>query len=701
MVCNDVTVQLDGNGNATVAPGDIDNGQSSDNCSVSLSVSPNTFDCSNVGTPVTVTLTGTDPSGNSASCTADVTVEDNLGPNAVCQDITAYLNGSGLAFVNASDIDGGSSDNCGVATITTNAFIYGCGDVGNNTATLTVTDVNGNVSTCTANIEVADTIPPVAICQDVTVQLDANGQAGVIATQLVTTVSDNCGSVTCACDSVTPNNFDCTNLGVNMVTVIATDVNGNSSTCDADVTVEDNMAPNAVCQDITVSLDANGDATISAAMVDGGSSDNCSLTLAIDNNSFDCSNTGSNTVTLTATDPSGNSDNCTANVTVEDNMAPTASCQDLTVQLGANGSVTVPASDIDNGSSDNCGVSLSTMNNTFDCDDFRGGDRAITLTVTDPSGNVSTCSANITTVDTTFSICCPIALDFEEDAMGNSLAPGTLVASQWVNDFVNISAVNNNGPNQAILFGSDNPTGNDDDLGTPNQLYNGPGIGNGGASNDQAEGNILIIAENLTDNNNDGLVDNPNDEASGGRIFFDFTRYSTVDTIVIIDSDENQNRIRVTQQGGVVTNISVPNGGDNSRVAVPINMSNVSQIRIKFKKSGGVASMTYCPDGAPITNKDNIGVAAASGDLENSFEAFPNPFIDETNLRFSLGMDADVTLKVYDLRGVEVASLYEGFVSEGEIKVIDFKPENLAKGIYYARLTTADGTTMVQKLVFK
>ena len=37
-----------------------------------------------------------------------------------------------------------------------------------------------------------------------------------------------------------------------------TDTKGNTTTCTADVTVEDNVAPKAVCQDLTIQLDANG-----------------------------------------------------------------------------------------------------------------------------------------------------------------------------------------------------------------------------------------------------------------------------------------------------------------------------------------------------------------------------------------------------------------------------------------------------------
>jgi len=52
------------------------------------------------------------------------------------------------------------------------------------------------------------------------------------------------------------------------------------SDCDSvitTITTLETEAPNAVCQDVTVQLDGNGDATVSTAMVDNGSTDNCSI----------------------------------------------------------------------------------------------------------------------------------------------------------------------------------------------------------------------------------------------------------------------------------------------------------------------------------------------------------------------------------------------------------------------------------------
>jgi hypothetical protein len=94
-----------------------------------------------------------------------------------------------------------------------------------------------------------------------------------------------------------------------------TDANG--CTASFSGTFVDITSPTATCQNITVSLDpVTSSATITAADIDNGSSDNCSVSLSLSNNTFGCSNIGDNTVTLTVTDPSGNSDNCDATVTV-------------------------------------------------------------------------------------------------------------------------------------------------------------------------------------------------------------------------------------------------------------------------------------------------------------------------------------------------------------------------------------------------
>ncbi|HPR26300.1 Calx-beta domain-containing protein, partial [Lentimicrobium sp.] len=252
---------------------------------------------------------------------------------------------------------------------------------------------------CFFTVTVNDTQDPVAVCQDVTIQLDAAGGAGITATDVNNGSSDNCGIQSLA---VSPDTFDCDDLGANAVTLTVTDLSGNVSTCEATVTVEDNIDPVAACTPITISLESNGSYTLSAANINAlsvGSSDNCSIvSRVVSPDSFDCGDIGSNTVVLTVADAAGNTSTCTTTVTVEDDTDPNAVCQDITIQLNASGAATITANDIDDGSTDACGIaSLVASQTSFNCDDL--GDNTVTLTVTDNNGNVSTCNATVTVQD--------------------------------------------------------------------------------------------------------------------------------------------------------------------------------------------------------------------------------------------------------------------------------------------------------------
>ncbi len=72
--------------------------------------------------------------------------------------------------------------------------------------------------------------------------------------------------------SVSPSSFTCADVGENTVTLTATNSNGQTSVCNAIVTIIDSGAPLvAVCQNPTVALDATGSVTITTSDIDGGS----------------------------------------------------------------------------------------------------------------------------------------------------------------------------------------------------------------------------------------------------------------------------------------------------------------------------------------------------------------------------------------------------------------------------------------------
>ncbi|WP_051155383.1 BspA family leucine-rich repeat surface protein, partial [Winogradskyella psychrotolerans] len=169
--------------------------------------------------------------------------------------------------------------------------------------------------------------------------------------------------------------------------VVQNGISPSANSIPTTVHVEDVITPTVLTQNIVVSLDATGNASIVATQIDNGSSDNCAIaTMTLDETTFDCSHIGDNTVTLTVTDASGNSESATAIVTVLETIKPTVLTQNISILLDAAGQAAITASQIDNGSFDNCAIATMTLDiTTFDCSNI--GDNTVILTVTDFNGN--------------------------------------------------------------------------------------------------------------------------------------------------------------------------------------------------------------------------------------------------------------------------------------------------------------------------
>ncbi len=113
----------------------------------------------------TVTLSVTDSDNNTSTCTFTVTVLDEELPTASCQNITVEVDPvTGVATITPADIDNGSMDNCGIASMSLDISTFDCSMIGDNTVTLTVTDDSGNIATCTSTVTVTDETAPVIAC---------------------------------------------------------------------------------------------------------------------------------------------------------------------------------------------------------------------------------------------------------------------------------------------------------------------------------------------------------------------------------------------------------------------------------------------------------------------------------------------------------------------------------------------------------
>lgn len=91
-----------------------------------------------------------------------------------------------------------------------------------------------------------------------------------------------------------------------------------------------------------------------------------------------------------------------------------------------------------------------------------------------------------------------------------------------------------------------------------------------------------------------------------------------------------------------------------------------------YARYGGLVSVTEASDQLlPLAHR-----------LEQNF---PNPFNPHTTIRWSLGHEARVTLRVYDVLGREVAALIDGYKQAGHYR-IEFDGTRLASGVYLYKL---------------
>ena len=288
--------------------------------------------CDNAGS-INRTWMATDDCGNTTTEVQVITIEDTTNPELTCPaGLTAQCDPSEQPvydnLLEFEDANGSATDNCGLnegsfglLSETQNLNVF--------TRTYQIADNCGNTTTCTQTITVEDTEAPVfENCpDDITVNTDP-GLCEAVVFWTAPTATDNCVNPTVTLESPLGPGSTFTVAGsAHTVTYKATDDAGNMTFCTFTISVVDQDPPVAVCTDITIYLDENGEASIIPADVNGGSSDACGpITLAVDEDEFDCEDLGDNQITLTVTDNSGNTAICVAEVTVLDTITPTIVC---------------------------------------------------------------------------------------------------------------------------------------------------------------------------------------------------------------------------------------------------------------------------------------------------------------------------------------------------------------------------------------
>ena len=204
----------------------------------------------------------------------------------------------------------------------------------------------------------------------------------------------------------------------------------------------------------------------------------------------------------------------------------------------------------------------------------------------------------------------PSSIDFTVDGAGNPLSAGDVIDSNTFSG-IDISVVSSGTPGlPLVIFDTQNPTGGDTDLGTPNEAFGGPGVGAAGGPGQAGEnpvglGNALIINEDFDFND-------PDDWGSGGTIIFIFDEAVEVRQIQTLDADNaSPGEVRVysdaagtNQVGPTVLGQAL---GENSFQIITIGQLGIRRLEFILNGSGTVDKLVLCgTDDGTATFGDTI-----------------------------------------------------------------------------------------------
>ncbi len=300
----------------------------------------------------TVTLSVTDSDGNTATCDFIVTVEDHEAPIAICKNITVDLDPTtSTATIVTADINDGSTDNCNIASYDLIAVQAIQSSL--TTSFAGATTQGGNMFDLepinNLTINSFDINMPTGATQTIEVYFKTGTWVGSATTPGDWTLVATTSATSSGAGTPTPLNLD---LGIevaagNRVAFYVTSATGsliysggttvgNLYASDTNLKVYEGAAKSYPFGTTFQPRNFNGKivySTVESAPFSG---------------IFDCSNIGVNEVTLQITDDAGNISSCTSNITVQDITAPVINCISgvYDVILDANGTATVDPMDL-------------------------------------------------------------------------------------------------------------------------------------------------------------------------------------------------------------------------------------------------------------------------------------------------------------------------------------------------------------------
>lgn len=364
--------------------------------------------------PINVFITVHDQAGNSMTCFTHMFVYDTIKPTITCPSTNTVSTNNGCTYdmQNLASI-GTVSDNCSTVFSYSQTPPIGSNvGIGTTSVVLTATDEQGNNASCTFDLVVVDGEAPQVFCPPVIqIPVTSNCQATLGNIVQFMSATDNCNpatSLTYSQSLPATHTFN----GIVGVQIQVSDPNGNTNTCLIYVQAIDTTAPTVTClTDTLVAISGTCTLTVPNLASSYSGIDNCTPNNLLQFSQSPAAGTVLNSpaqITISIQDTSGNIGVCYTQLIPNDIIAPTITCpSNMTHNNGTLCFYIIPNYTGLATVTDNCSA-YTISQNPLPNSGVGTGDNVITLTATDVAGNSTSCSFQLTVLESVFpTVTCP------------------------------------------------------------------------------------------------------------------------------------------------------------------------------------------------------------------------------------------------------------------------------------------------------
>lgn len=202
--------------------------------------------------------------------------------------------------------------------------------------------------------------------------------------------------------------------------------------------------------------------------------------------------------------------------------------------------------------------------------------------------------------------------------VSGAMIPGSVAVMGRI-DWDDLSPVG--GINYGMIFDTDNPTGDDEDLDVDGRDYQ----------------EVLIVSEDLD-------ADDPDDAAQGGMLMFDFSGFGsgevTIYDFITIDNEKGGEYEALDADGNVVVSGTLAMIPDATDQVVTLNAAGVEQLTVTFYGSGAMDNICI-----GIEQEEEAGCTLTQGFWQNIKKGdWPEPY-DREDIFYGSGQTWQMVLK--------------------------------------------------------